>query len=180
MAAASAFRQPSSACRTAFSAQHLGLLPDFIRDPTNSTEWFRHLLKRTCSRVTSASSALGVFNDYALYKSTHSLTHSLTHTTDVSSSPQLFELSRSQTDNTPLSADNLLPTRQSQTADSAPSVASCEVTLSARKVVPCVRWPAAGITTHSALAMPRAACALRFSWAATSSNVGVIHKTGST
>ena len=35
-------------------------------------------LKRTCSRVTSASSALGVRNDYALYKSTHSLTHSLT------------------------------------------------------------------------------------------------------
>jgi len=31
-------------------------------------------LKRTCSRVTSASSALGVLNDYALYKSTHSLT----------------------------------------------------------------------------------------------------------
>ena len=30
-------------------------------------------LKRTCSRVTSASSALGVLNDYALYKSTHSL-----------------------------------------------------------------------------------------------------------
>jgi len=28
-------------------------------------------LKRTCSRVTSASSALGVRNDYALYKSTH-------------------------------------------------------------------------------------------------------------
>jgi len=36
-------------------------------------------LKRTCSRVTSASSALGVLNDYALYKSTHSPTHSLTH-----------------------------------------------------------------------------------------------------
>ena len=34
-------------------------------------------LKRTCSRVTSASSALGVLNDYALYKYTHSLT--LTH-----------------------------------------------------------------------------------------------------
>ena len=34
-------------------------------------------LKRTCSRVTSASSALGVLNDYALYKSTHSLTHLL-------------------------------------------------------------------------------------------------------
>ena len=33
-------------------------------------------LKRACSRVTSASSALGVLNDYALYKSTHSLTHS--------------------------------------------------------------------------------------------------------
>jgi len=30
-------------------------------------------LKRTCSRVTSASSALKVLNDYALYKSTHSL-----------------------------------------------------------------------------------------------------------
>jgi len=30
-------------------------------------------LKRSCSRVTSASSALGVLNDYALYKSTHAL-----------------------------------------------------------------------------------------------------------
>ena len=30
-------------------------------------------LKRTCSRFTSASSAVGVFNEYALYKSTHSL-----------------------------------------------------------------------------------------------------------
>ena len=39
-------------------------------------------LKRTCSRVTSASSALGVINDYALYKSTHSLIHS--HILDVS------------------------------------------------------------------------------------------------
>jgi len=35
-------------------------------------------LKRTRSRVTSASSASGILNDYALYKSTHSLTHSLT------------------------------------------------------------------------------------------------------
>ena len=34
-------------------------------------------LKRISSRVTNASSALGVLNDYALYKSTHSLTHSL-------------------------------------------------------------------------------------------------------
>ena len=33
-------------------------------------------LKRTCLRVTSASSALGLLNDYALYKSTHALTHS--------------------------------------------------------------------------------------------------------
>jgi len=33
-------------------------------------------LKRTCSHDTSASSALGVLNDYALYKSTHSLTRS--------------------------------------------------------------------------------------------------------
>ena len=33
-------------------------------------------LKRICSRVTNASSALGVLNDYALYKSTQSLTHS--------------------------------------------------------------------------------------------------------
>ena len=31
-------------------------------------------LKRTCSHITSASSALGVLNDYVLYKSTHSLT----------------------------------------------------------------------------------------------------------
>jgi len=54
-------------------------LPDFIRDPTSSIDCFRRLLKTytcrpTCSRVTSASSALGVLNDYALYKSTHSLT----------------------------------------------------------------------------------------------------------
>jgi len=35
-------------------------------------------LKRTCSRVTSASSALRVLNDYALYKSMHALTHSYT------------------------------------------------------------------------------------------------------
>jgi len=32
-------------------------------------------LERSCSRVTSASSALAVLNDYALYKSTHSPTH---------------------------------------------------------------------------------------------------------
>ena len=37
--------------------------------------FFGVYLRRTCSRVTSASSALEVLNDYALYKSTHSLTH---------------------------------------------------------------------------------------------------------
>ena len=31
---------------------------------------------RAANVVTSASSALGVLNDYALYKSTHALTHS--------------------------------------------------------------------------------------------------------
>ena len=40
-------------------------------------------------------------------------------------------------------------TIQSQTADSAAGVATSKVTLSARKVVPCVRWPATGITAHS-------------------------------
>jgi len=34
-------------------------------------------LKRTCSRVTSESSALGGSNDYALYKSTHSVSHNV-------------------------------------------------------------------------------------------------------
>ena len=85
-APASAFRQPSPTCRTAFPAQHLrpfsvagpaawNSLPDFFRYTTSSTDCFWRLLKRTCSRVTSASSALGVLNNYALYKSTHSLTH---------------------------------------------------------------------------------------------------------
>ena len=53
--------------------------PDFILDPTSSTDCLGVYLKRTCSRVTSASSALAVLNDYALYKSTQSLTHSLTN-----------------------------------------------------------------------------------------------------
>ena len=34
-------------------------------------------LKRTCSRDTSAPSALGVLDDCVLYKSTHSIIHSL-------------------------------------------------------------------------------------------------------
>jgi len=51
-------------------------LPDFIQDPTNSTDCFRRLLKAyTSLRDTSVSSALGVLDDNALYKSTHSLTH---------------------------------------------------------------------------------------------------------
>jgi len=59
-AAASAFRQPSSTCRTAFPAQHLrrrvfsvaGPMADFIRDPTSSTDCLGVYFKRTCSRVT--------------------------------------------------------------------------------------------------------------------------------
>ena len=42
-----------------------------------------------------------------------------------------------------------MQTRQSQTADTAPGVATWEVTLNAQKVVPCVRWPATGIAAHS-------------------------------
>ena len=45
-------------------------LPDFIRDPMTVLGVYS---KRTCSRVTSASSALAFLSDYALYKSTHSL-----------------------------------------------------------------------------------------------------------
>ena len=59
-------------------------LSDFIqRDPTSSTDCLGVYLERSCSRVTSASSALAVLNDYAdnaPYKSTHSLTHRQTHT----------------------------------------------------------------------------------------------------
>ena len=66
--------------RPAFSVagqMALNSLPDFIRDPTSSTDCFRRLLTTyTCSPNTSAPSALWVFNDYALYKFTHSLTHS--------------------------------------------------------------------------------------------------------
>ena len=48
-----------------------------------------------------------------------------------------------------LSVLTITLTRQSQTADSVPGVATKEVTSSARKVVQCVRWPANGITAHS-------------------------------
>jgi len=43
-------------------------------------------LGRTCSRVSRASSVLGVLNDYALYK-LHALTHSLTHSAGSSGRP---------------------------------------------------------------------------------------------
>ena len=49
-------------------------IADFIRGLTSSTDCFRRLLK-TQTRDTSAPSTLGVLNDYALYKCTHSLTH---------------------------------------------------------------------------------------------------------
>ena len=52
-------------------------LPDFIWDSTNSTTVLGVYLKRTCSRVTSVSSALAVLNDYAPY--TNPRTHSLTN-----------------------------------------------------------------------------------------------------
>jgi len=61
-------------CRTEFPAQHLpsrrafsvvgptawNSLPDFTRDPTSSTDCLGVYSKRTCSRVTSASSATAV------------------------------------------------------------------------------------------------------------------------
>jgi len=89
-AVASAFRQPSPTCRTAFLAQHLRLSGGHSQSLAQWPQTHSRILsgiqravqivlgiyfKRTCSRVTSASSALGVLNDYALYKSTHSLTH---------------------------------------------------------------------------------------------------------
>jgi len=47
-------------------------LSNFIRDPTSSTDCFRHVLKTTCSHITSVSSASGAIQIHAL---THSLTH---------------------------------------------------------------------------------------------------------
>jgi len=90
-APASAFRQPSTTCRTAFPAQHLrpsGVLSCW----PNGLELSRILsissgirraaqtvlgvyLKRTCSRVTSASNALGVLNDM---RYTNPRTHNIT------------------------------------------------------------------------------------------------------
>ena len=71
-------------------------------------------------------------------------------------------------------------TRQSQTADSVPCAATWEVSLSARKVAPCARRLATGITAHSLEPSPR----LRMHCAsagrrrrATLAYDGVIHKT---
>ena len=55
--------------------------------PDNSTVLGVYL-KRTCSRVTSVSSALAVLNDYTLYISTHSLTYPQ-RTTDESTFTKL-------------------------------------------------------------------------------------------
>jgi len=49
-------------------------LPDFPGIQRAAHTVLRVYSKSTCSRDTSASSALGVLNDNALYKSTHSLT----------------------------------------------------------------------------------------------------------
>jgi len=53
-------------------------LPDFIRDPTSSTDCFRRLLKTYLfARYYSASSALGVLNDYALYTNPLTLSYKM-------------------------------------------------------------------------------------------------------
>ena len=57
-------------------------LPDLIRGIQRAAQTVLGVyLKRTCtcSRVTSASSALGVLNDYAIMRCTNPRTHSLTH-----------------------------------------------------------------------------------------------------
>jgi len=51
-------------------------LPDIILDPTSSTDCLGVYLKCTCSRDTSASSALGV---RTIMRYTNRRTHSLTH-----------------------------------------------------------------------------------------------------
>ena len=78
-AAASAFRQLSSTCRTAFPAQHLrpsggsqllALRPGTLsRILSGIKRAAQTVLKRGRSRDTSASSALGILNDYKKGKS---------------------------------------------------------------------------------------------------------------
>jgi len=66
--------------RRAFSVSGLDgleLTPGFYPGSNEQHRLFLGVnLKRTCSRIISASSALGLLNDYALYKSTRSLTMS--------------------------------------------------------------------------------------------------------
>jgi len=71
------FRLNTYGCRAFLVAGPMALnsLPDFIRDPASSIDCFRRQLKTYLFALTSASSALGLLNDYALYKSTHSFTH---------------------------------------------------------------------------------------------------------
>ena len=56
----------------------LELTPGFYlgMDPTSSADCLGVYLRRTCSRVTSASSALGVLNDYALDTNPRTQSHS--------------------------------------------------------------------------------------------------------
>jgi len=67
--------------RRAFSVSGLDgleLTPGFYPGSNEQHRLFLGVnLKRTCSRIINASSALEVLNDYALYKSTRSLTTSL-------------------------------------------------------------------------------------------------------
>ena len=62
------------------------LIADQLQTRLTADQPQTNYFKRTCSRGTSAPSALGVLNDYALYKSTHSRTHSLTHNTVIDKS----------------------------------------------------------------------------------------------
>jgi len=72
-----------SCAKTAQPAQHFsvaGLMTWNSQILAAQTVLGVYLKRRpTCSRVSSAPSALRVCNDYVLYKSTYSLTHSLTH-----------------------------------------------------------------------------------------------------
>jgi len=67
-------------------------LPNFIWDPTISSDCFRRLLKRICSLNTSAFSALEVLTTTALYKFTYLLTFLLSaaHLTDCTNRVSQF------------------------------------------------------------------------------------------
>ena len=77
-------------------------LPDFIRHPTSSTDVIREpstlgvYLKRILVRamLVHPDSTLGALNDYALYKSTHSLSHSAFDTRLHTRPPQTNDVNR--------------------------------------------------------------------------------------